>query len=149
MFLLGFVVIFFVISLFFFNITLTLSVIIPIILIIIIVIIVIRFSWKPQKYCPRCNTPIGTYSEYCRNCGLKLIMHCPNCNQYLRAGVPFCDNCGYKLEYIPGPKELREYKVIKKGSPAPEEPNFCPTCGASLKGAENLRFCEFCGSKLN
>lgn len=62
--------------------------------------------------------------------------------------MTFCDNCGHEFEYLEEPKSTREYEIIKKGSPAPEKPNFCPTCGASLKDAENLRFCEFCGSKL-
>lgn len=144
----GFVTFLFLISLFFFNITLTLITILPIIIIIVIAIIIIRFSWEPPKYCARCNSPISVYSEYCRNCGLQLIIQCPNCNQYTRAGMTFCDNCGHEFEYLEEPKSTREYEIIKKGSPAPEKPNFCPTCGASLKDAENLRFCEFCGSKL-
>jgi len=73
---------------------------------------------------------------------------CPNCNQYLRVGITFCDNCGRKFEYFEESKEPKEYEIIKKGFPAPEKPNFCPTCGANLKDAENLRFCEYCGSKL-
>ncbi|MFX0033715.1 MAG: zinc ribbon domain-containing protein [Candidatus Hodarchaeota archaeon] len=136
------------ISLLFFDVLLVLSIIIPIIIIIIIALVIIRFSWEPQKHCPRCNIPISIYSEYCRNCGLKLITMCPNCNQYLRVGITFCDNCGHKFEYFEESKEPIEYKVIKKGSPAPEKPNFCPTCGGNLKDAENLRFCEYCGSKL-
>lgn len=146
--LLGVFVFSLLISLFFFDILLVLSITIPFIIIIIIALVIIRFSWEPQKYCSRCNNPISIYSEYCRNCGLKLITMCPNCDQYLRVGITFCDNCGYKFEYFEESKEPKEYEIIKKGSPAPEKPNFCPTCGANLKDAENLRFCEYCGSKL-
>ena len=145
---LGIVISFFLFGIMFFEIQVILPTIIPLIIIVIIALILIRFSWKPQKHCPRCNIPISDYSEYCRNCGLKLITMCPNCNQYLQAGTTFCDNCGYKFEYFEESKEKQEFEIVQKGSPAPEKSNFCPTCGANLKDAENLRFCEYCGSRL-
>ncbi|GAG68344.1 unnamed protein product [marine sediment metagenome] len=62
--------------------------------------------------------------------------------------INYCDNCGYEFPEFEGDKLPFEYKVYEKGEQLSEKPNFCPTCGASLKDAENLRFCEFCGSKI-
>lgn len=138
----------FIIGINFFDISLILPTLIPLIIISIIVIIVIRFSWESQKYCPRCNIPISVYSEYCRNCGLKLITLCPDCNKYLRIGTNLCNNCGHKFDFFDESKEKPEFEIVQKGSPAPEQANFCPTCGANLKNTENLRFCEFCGARL-
>jgi len=123
-------------------------IILPILILIIIGAILIKFSWNPQNYCSRCNYPVSIYAEFCRNCGLKLISKCPNCNSYIREGISRCNTCGYIIDDREEPHELIEYEVIKKGDALPRMPNFCPTCGANLKNVKNLRFCEYCGSKL-
>jgi hypothetical protein len=62
--------------------------------------------------------------------------------------INYCDSCGFEFPKYEGDKLPFEYKVFEQGEHVPEKPNFCQTCGASLKNAENLRFCEFCGSKI-
>jgi len=132
----------------FLEIGIILILIFPVFVFILIGLLIFRYSGESRKYCPRCNVPISIYTEYCRNCGLKLINQCPNCNTYTNGKLNYCDNCGYEFPKYEGEKFPFEYKVYEKGKNAPEKPNFCPTCGASIKNAENLRFCEFCGSKI-
>jgi len=139
---------FLTIGLFFIEFGILMLIIIPLIVFFIIGLIIYRYSGESKKFCPRCNVPISIYTEYCRNCGLKLINKCPNCNIYMDGNINYCDNCGYKFPEYEGDKFPFEYKVYEKGEQLSEKPNFCPTCGASLKDAENLRFCEFCGSKI-
>ena len=125
--------------------------VIIIILILVVLVpafILIRYSWESKKYCPRCNIPVSIYAEYCRNCGLELIKKCPNCDKFLNPKLNYCRNCGYTFEFLQKVTETPQYVIVEKGDPAPSKPNFCPTCGSSLKNAENLRYCEFCGSKL-
>lgn len=131
-----------------FEIGIILIIIFPIILLTIIGLLIYRFSGDTKKSCPRCNFPVSVYTEYCRNCGLKLINKCPNCNTYTDGKLYYCDNCGFEFPKYEEEKLPFEYKVFEKGDHLPEKPNFCPTCGASLKNAENLRFCEYCGSKI-
>ncbi len=121
---------------------------IPITMLIFIGFIFYRYFGESKKSCPRCNFPISIYTEYCRNCGLKLINKCPICNIYTDGKEHYCDNCGYEFPEYEGVKLPFEYKVYEAGDLIPDKPNFCPTCGASMKNAENLRFCEFCGSKI-
>jgi len=142
------VVCFLTIGLFFIEFGILMLIIIPLIVFIIIGLIIYRYSGESKKFCPRCNVPISIYTEYCRNCGLKLINKCPDCNIYMDRNINYCDNCGYEFPEYEGDKFPFEYKVYEKGEQLSEKPNFCPTCGASLKDAENLRFCEFCGSKI-
>ena len=139
------VVCFLTIGLFFVEVVV---IIIPIIIIAFIGLIVYRYSGESKKTCPRCNIPISVYTEFCRNCGLKLINKCPNCNIYMDGNINYCDNCGFEFPKYEGDKLPFEYKVYEQGEHVQEKPNFCQTCGASLKNAENLRFCEFCGTKI-
>ena len=142
------IVCFLTIGLFFIEFGILMLIIIPLIVFVIIGLIIYRYSGDSKKFCPRCNVPISIYTEYCRNCGLKLINKCPDCNIYMDGNINYCDNCGYEFPEYEGDKFPFEYKVYEKGEKLSEKPNFCPTCGASLKDAENLRFCEFCGSKI-
>ncbi len=139
---------FIVVALFFIGINIFLLVVTPVIIFVIIGIVVYRYSGESKKYCPRCNYPTSVYTEYCRNCGLKLISKCPNCNIYTHKNNKYCDICGYEFPAIKEDKIIAEYEVFQKGAPTQKKPNFCPTCGASMKEAKNLRFCEFCGSKI-
>lgn len=147
MFLVFLILLFLIIGLFF-EIGIIFIIILPIVIFVLLGLLIYRYSGESKKYCPRCNVPISIYTEYCRNCGLKLINKCPNCNTYTDGKLNYCDNCGYEFPKYNGEKFPFEYKVYEKGENAPEKPNFCPTCGASIKSAENLRFCEFCGSKI-
>ncbi len=139
---------FLTIGLFFIEFGILMLIIIPIIIFFIIGLIIYRYSGESKKFCPRCKVPISVYTEYCRNCGLKLINKCPDCNIYMDGNINYCDNCGYEFPTYEGDKLPFEYKVYEKGERVPEKPNFCNTCGASLNDADNLRFCEFCGSKI-
>ena len=94
------VVVFLTIAIFFIGINLLLLVVIPVIILVIIGIVVYRYSGESKKYCPRCNLPTSVYTEYCRNCGLKLISKCPNCNIYMHRNNKFCDICGYEFPAI-------------------------------------------------
>ena len=142
------VVCFLTVGLFFVEVVILLVIIIPILVIAFIGLIVYRYSGESKKHCPRCNIPISVYAEFCRNCGLKLLNKCPNCNVYTDGNINYCDSCGFEFPKYEGDKLPFEYKVYGQGEHVPEKPNFCQTCGASLKDAENLKFCEFCGSKI-
>ena len=139
---------FLAIGLFFIEFGILMLIIIPLIAFFIIGLIIYRYSGESKKFCPRCNAPVSIYTEYCRNCGLKLLNKCPNCGIYVDANNNNCINCGYQFPEYKEDKIPYEYKVYEKGERLSPKPNFCPTCGASLKDAENLRFCEFCGSKI-
>ncbi len=106
--------------------------------------------WTPKKICSRCNAPVSIYSEYCKNCGLKLIKKCPTCNKFVKSDITICNNCGHKFPALEVEKQPVEYQIIQKGMRLPEKPNFCPTCGAKLKSAEEiLEICPFCGGKID
>ena len=115
---------------------------------IIVVQLTSRYFWLEKENCPRCNAPVGKYSDFCRNCGLKLWFKCLSCGKYMRADTKFCDNCNIELEHSMEQKETFQYEIIKKGSPSPKKPNFCANCGAELKNAETIKFCEECGEKI-
>ncbi|MBD3339348.1 MAG: hypothetical protein GF353_09575 [Candidatus Lokiarchaeota archaeon] len=111
--------------------------------------------WTPKKYCPRCQAPVTIYSEYCRNCGLKLINKCPNCGHYQDAKLKECSNCGYKYRLTEMARQKEDidyqvdYQVIKKGQNLPEKANFCPHCGSTLKNQDYSRGCPHCGKKVD
>ena len=107
-----------------------------------------RYFWPEKKVCPRCNSPTGKYSEFCRNCGYKLFYKCISCGKYMRAEAQFCDNCDIELEHSEEDREIFKYPKVEKRSPLPEMPNFCETCGAEVKHTGVIRFCEECGAKL-
>lgn len=107
-----------------------------------------HFFWIAEKICPRCNVPTSIYSEFCRNCGLKLLHRCPSCRKYLSTERQFCDSCGYEFKYIEEEKEPFKYEVLEEGTPAPQKPNFCTTCGARIKSEEEIKYCEMCGAKI-
>jgi len=111
-------------------------------------LIINRISGPSQKRCQRCNYPVSDYAEYCKNCGLDLLIRCPNCDKLQRTENFACKNCRTPLTSPPREKDTQDYIVIQEGAPLPGRANFCPKCGSSLKDTENLRFCEFCGSKL-
>ena len=106
---------FLTIGLFFIEFGILMLIIIPLIVFFIIVLIIYRYSGESKKFCPRCNVPISIYTEYCRNCGLKLINKCPNCNIYMDGNINYCDNCGYEFPEFDGDKLPFEYKVYEKG----------------------------------
>ncbi|MHA2180179.1 MAG: zinc ribbon domain-containing protein [Promethearchaeota archaeon] len=114
----------------------------------IIIQLMSRYFWLEEKICPRCNTPVGKYSDFCRNCGLKLFFRCISCGKYMKAGAQFCDNCNTELGHTEEEKEIFKYTEIEKGSPLPEIPNFCESCGAEVKHTGIIKFCEECGAKL-
>ena len=111
-------------------------------------IIISRISGPSQKKCQRCNFPVGDYAEYCKNCGLELLIRCPNCDSLQRTSNFACKNCRTPITIPQTEPAKQDYVIIQKGAVLPEKSNFCPTCGSNLKETENLRFCEFCGSKL-
>ncbi len=107
-----------------------------------------HYFWLEKEYCPRCNTQISKYGEFCRNCGLKLWFKCLSCGKYMRVETKFCENCNIELKHSEEEKELFQYEIIKKGAPSPKKPNFCANCGAKLRNIETLKFCEECGEKI-
>ncbi|MEJ2250754.1 MAG: zinc ribbon domain-containing protein [Candidatus Lokiarchaeota archaeon] len=95
--------------------------IISLIVMIIIPVMFSRYFWINKKQCPRCKAPVSDYDEYCKNCGLQLLSKCPKCGKLMKFEDVKCRSCGYS----------RKKMVIPENS------------------QQNLRYCEFCGSKLN
>ncbi|TFG19593.1 MAG: hypothetical protein EU533_06640 [Promethearchaeota archaeon] len=116
----------------------------------VIGIVINKIAGPAPRVCPRCNFPVSDYADYCKNCGMELLIRCPNCNRLQRAEQFACKKCGSPLaKTISAAKPAeQDYIIIQEGAKIPEKPNFCPTCGSSLKNAENLRFCEHCGAKI-
>lgn len=105
--------------------------------------------WSPKKICPRCYAPVGIYSEYCRNCGLKLIKKCPTCGNYYKSEILACKKCGHQFSTFDKEKRPVEYQIIQKGTSLPEKPNFCPYCGSNLMNEKiESNFCPLCGEKI-
>ena len=51
-------------------------------------------------------------------------------------------------KYIEEEKEPFKYEVLEEGAPAPQNPNFCTSCGARIKTEEDIKYCEMCGAKI-
>ena len=98
-----------------------------------------HYFWLEEKMCPRCNAPVGKYSEFCRNCGQKLWFKCLSCGKYMPADTKFCENCNIKLEHTGQEKETFDYEILEKGSPLPKKSNFCANCGAKFNNIESLK----------
>jgi predicted amidophosphoribosyltransferase len=107
-----------------------------------------RYFWLEKNNCPRCNTPVGKYSEFCKKCGLKMWFKCLSCGTYLRVDTKFCDKCNIELGHTKKEREIFEYIPIKKEDSSIELPNFCPNCGKEVKHKASIKFCEECGEKL-
>ena len=100
--------------------------------------------WTPKKTCPRCSAPISIYSEFCRNCGLRLINKCPSCGNFYKLDIEKCDKCNYIFPKQDKIIEDSSFEIIKKRDKFPEKANFCPHCGADLRHKEYLIACPFC-----
>ena len=105
--------------------------------------------WTSKKTCPNCNAPISIYSEFCRNCGLRLINKCPSCGNYYKSDIEICKKCNYKFPAQEKISKNIDFKVIKKGDKLPEKANFCPNCGVSLRNEEYQINCPFCEKKID
>lgn len=106
--------------------------------------------WTPKKVCPRCNAAVSIYSEFCRNCGLKLIKKCPICGRFVKGNLDFCNYCGHQFPVIEIEKKPIEYQIIQKGMTLPEKANFCPNCGTNLMNEKIiLEICPLCGGKID
>ena len=106
--------------------------------------------WTPKRECSRCNAPASIYTEYCRNCGLKLIKQCPSCSRFISSDLTICKNCGYQFSAFKIEEKPIEIQIIQKGQALPEKANFCPNCGANLMNEKKvLDFCPLCGGKID
>ena len=47
--------------------------------------------------CPECGESNAAGSNFCKNCGKKLLSKCPKCGTSVEEGSGFCSNCGEKL----------------------------------------------------
>jgi membrane protease subunit (stomatin/prohibitin family) len=76
----------------------------------------------PTIACPKCQTQVPAGSQFCSNCGNKMLSmsQCPKCNNQVPAGSKFCSNCGSSLIAT-----------------------ACSKCGAAL--APGAKFCAECG----
>ncbi len=111
-----------------------------------------RLFWNTNKKCPRCRESVSIYSEFCPNCGFKLIISCPECQGIMSFDDPICKTCGYRFNkiYIPDDAEIELAYDEKKNKQIVEQLNFCPHCGVQLEiNKQNLRFCDQCGSRIN
>ena len=115
---------------------------------IIIFQIMSKYFWLEKKVCPKCKTPVGTYSEFCRNCGAKLLFRCISCGKYMRVGTRFCNNCNAELKHSIEEREEFEEIYSEKSLTLPKKPNHCPNCGVKLKHPEIMKFCEKCGVRI-
>ena len=105
--------------------------------------------WTPKKYCPRCNGEVSIYSEFCRNCGLKLLNICPQCKKIFKAEIIKCDRCGLEIPKIEEKIEPIEYSSLEKGFKIPEKANFCPHCGSILRHEKVNEICPFCNGRID
>ncbi|MFX0049138.1 MAG: hypothetical protein ACFE8G_13405, partial [Candidatus Hermodarchaeota archaeon] len=67
-----FLILLFLIIGLFLEIGIIIMILLPILILSLIGLLIYRYSGESKKSCPRCNFPISIYTEYCRNCGLKL-----------------------------------------------------------------------------
>jgi membrane protease subunit (stomatin/prohibitin family) len=80
----------------------------------------------PAMTCPNCKAQIPAGSQFCGNCGTKMLAaaHCPKCNAQVPAGSKFCSNCGASIVA-----------------------STCSKCGTAL--APGAKFCANCGEPAN
>ncbi|MBY9007335.1 MAG: zinc ribbon domain-containing protein [Candidatus Lokiarchaeota archaeon] len=111
-----------------------------------------KLFWTTDKKCPRCNTTVSIYSDFCSNCGFKLLLACPKCQNVLGYDDQICKGCGYTFKklFIPDNVEIKLALDDKVDEKIDGKLHFCPHCGINLgREQQNLRFCETCGGKLN
>lgn len=104
--------------------------------------------WDPQKKCPQCNFTVSLYSDFCRNCGYKLIQKCPNCGNFLEGNAPSCDKCGFQFKTSQLGAPPLTVQEIQKGAPSSRKANFCPNCGKKLDLEKSLKYCPYCGGRI-
>ncbi len=141
-----------VISFLFFNVYWILILPISFIVVVLVAQAFNRYFWNTNNKCPRCNTSVSIYSEFCPNCGFKLLLACPECQNVLRYDDQICRSCGYRFKkiFIPDDAEIKLAIDEKIEKNIDEKLHFCPHCGLNLDHEQqNLRFCETCGGKLN
>ncbi len=133
-----------------------LFVILPLIgLLLFVYYIISKYFWDAKHFCPKCHSPVSIYSEYCKSCGLKIMIKCPNCGNYIRLDEnDECNNCGYAIDKerlftkTHRPLVIDNLYLSAETSIA-QTPEFCPRCGVKLNSKQiNLRFCESCGERL-
>uniref|UniRef100_A0AC34FS47 DZANK-type domain-containing protein n=1 Tax=Panagrolaimus sp. ES5 TaxID=591445 RepID=A0AC34FS47_9BILA len=49
------------------------------------------------RECPSCKQSVSDGTDkFCRNCGLRILMHCAKCSNPVRPADKFCGSCGAK-----------------------------------------------------
>ena len=121
-------------------------------------------------YCPNCKTNVLTMREEIDIClviilciftagfGLLIYLaiyydkkpiHCVHCKAICRNILPAQTNNHSTLK-TKDHKSYQEVKLYKQNEPAIEDQSkFCYNCGVQLSEREELKFCAFCGSKIN
>ncbi|AGB41062.1 putative membrane protein [Halobacteroides halobius DSM 5150] len=59
-----------------------------------------------KKECDNCNSLIDEEAEFCSKCGEKAIVTCPECENKLNFGIDFCPDCGFDVNNKNSSKEV-------------------------------------------
>ena len=77
-----------------------------------------------MRRCLKCGSMFDDYTNFCPNCGEKLVddqPRCPSCGTPFAEGDKFCKNCGAKLEAEEAPKEVAPVEEPVQEEPKVEE----------------------------
>ena len=94
------------------------------------------FTKGSIKICPKCGKRLEGTSQFCNNCGMKIISKCPSCGATVGGEAKFCERCGQNLGDVIIPSTPIK---IEKGK-------FCPECSNEVN--PNAKFCLHCGARL-
>ena len=122
------------------------------------------------RYCPKCKMNVLTTREDIDIClviilciftaGIGLLIYLAI---YYDKKQTYCVHCktivqpvtneqreissDFKSSQMEGYQEIKTYKENR--SFVEENSNFCSNCGVQLSDREGLKYCAFCGSKIN
>lgn len=122
------------------------------------------------RYCPNCKMNVLTTREDINIClviilcifsaGIFLLVYfaiyygkepnrCVHCKTIVRpvSNEERDTTSSIKANQMEGYQQIKIYKENR--SVVEENSEFCPNCGVKLSDREGLKYCAFCGSKIN
>jgi hypothetical protein len=101
---------------------------------------ILEYGSGEIRFCPKCGKGFGKKSEFCQECGTRVLMACPSCGTKVKGNPKFCHKCGTDLSEAKIDQIFRPPTKLKIKNQA----NFCPHCGGPSN--PEAKFCGYCGA---